>query len=205
MSKMGNFINFCFHRSCALFLILSFGTVCSLPASVGSKTIQDGVLPHDSFVTLNFMWVVEALDMWVVETLESFDENTTADEMVRFMAKVKVDVEKVSGVPFSIENLLYDCKETMEANGVEFDWDHFDDFVAHVQEAELFLIQKENNDGLVSTREPTPRPDSFLDNASNQEIYGFLECFCGKLLCMIPSVITLMGSGANSGRCAKTP
>lgn len=199
MSKICNFVNFCLHRTCALFLMLSFGTVCSLPASVGSTTIQSEGVSNNSSGTFD--------PMWILEGIESFDENITAEEMVRFVAKVKIEVERFTGEAFPIENWLYLCKESMQESGVDMDWDHFDDFVAHVQEAELLLIQEENNDdwkpgalhqqscAITNKGKHTRRPDPFLDNASKGQVIAALECFCGSLLCIIPLPLSRWAGG----------
>lgn len=181
MFKMGNYIRFSFQRTCARFyasfLILSFGATSSIPAANSfSVKSQEMVQDGDFSETFN--------PMFIFEGLESFDENTTTEEIVRFMAKVKIEVERFTGEPFPIEDLLYQCRENMEACGVKMDWDHFDDFVEHVKEAEEYLLQEES--GLKAKKKPKRQHDPFLDNANNQELTGIMECFCGTLLCIIP-------------------
>lgn len=184
MFKMGNCISLSFQRACARFyasfLILSVATTSSIPANSFSVKAQEMVQGGDFSEAFN--------PMWIFECLSSFDENTTAEEIVQFAAKVKIEVERITGEYFPIEQVLYQCREEIEGRGVEMDWDHFNDFVEHVKEAEEDLLGKES--GLVAKRRPKRRPDPFLDNASDHEIIGFMECFCGVLFCILPWGVT---------------
>lgn len=164
-------------RTCAVCLMIAIATTYSIPThSFGSES---RVNPQGK----SFFDLIDPFDVsWISEGLSAFNENSSIEDVVKFAAKVKVEIERFTGEHHSVKGLFKNCRKEMKKNGIKVGKHYFDGIENMIRQAEKDLIMGKK--GFIPKRKP-PLDGEYLILPVGQCI-GCVEVFCGVLICVLP-------------------
>ncbi len=115
---------------------------------------------------------------WILDGLQSFGQDTSADEVIEFGAKVKIEIQKFTGERHHFNALFHEAKKKLKKRHIKLPKGYFDLIIKEIRNYQKFVHHPKKVE--------RPFIDLDLLGMSNLEVIGSVSMMCSVLLADLP-------------------